>query len=82
MCCVPVDAQNVSGLEILWIRDTHPVSPSDSVAGPGQGRRMVSLRLHQSLAAASLHSISLLRGGHLASVLLAAQSEQRQGASV
>lgn len=43
---------------------------------------MVSLRLHQSLAAAGLDGISWLRGGHLASVLLAAQSGQRQGASV
>lgn len=82
MCCVPVDVQNISGLEIFWIRDTHPVSPSDSVAGLGQGRRMVSLGLHQSLTAAGLDGISWLRGGHLASVLLAAQSGQRQGASV
>lgn len=82
MCCVPVDVQNVSGFETFWIRDTHPVSPLDSVAGPGQGRRMVSLGLHQSLAAAGLEGITLPRGGHLASVLLAALSGQREGASV
>lgn len=82
MCCVPVDVQNVSGFETFWIRDTHPVSPSESVAGPGQGTRMVSLGLHQSLAAAGLKGVTLQRGGHLASVLLAAQSGQRQDTSV
>lgn len=82
MCCVPVDVQNVSGFETFWTRDTHPVSPSDSVAGPGQGTRMVSLSLHQSLAVVGLEGVTLLRGGHLASVPLAAQSGQRQDTSV
>lgn len=82
LCCVPVDVQNVSGFETFWIRDTHPVSPSDSVVGLGQGTRVVSLGLHQSLAAAGLEGVTLLRGGHLASIFLAAQSGQRQDTSV
>lgn len=63
------------GILILYLLQT-------LLLAPGQGRRMISLGLHQSLAAAGLKGVTLLRGGHLVNVPLAAQSGQRQDTSV
>lgn len=69
--------RNIPELGTFGIRDTHPVSPSESLAGLGQGTMLVSLHLRQSPAAAGVEGITWLRGSHLVRVLLAARSGQR-----